>query len=87
MATTTQQFTEQVRLLLWLLAGIGAGALLVACIARLLTPVTPSPISPGPQTVIVQPPAPERHRYRREQCEPAGLFGWGRTCRQEEGWE
>lgn len=85
---TSEPFLEQVRLILWLLAGIGVIALLVAFIIRLLAPATPVPVTPtAPQTVIVQPPAPERHRYRREQCEPAGLFGWGKTCRQEEGWE
>jgi hypothetical protein len=84
----SQQFLEQTKLILWLLAGIGAIALLVAGIARLLAPAAPMPITPAaPQTIIVQPPAPEQHRYRREQCEPAGLFGWGKTCRQEEGWE
>lgn len=73
------------------IATLGMGALLALLVLRdVFFPPAPIPIAapaPPPQTVIVQPPQPERRPYRRRDCRPAGLFGWGSNCQEEQGYE
>lgn len=73
------------------IATLGMGVLLALLVLRdVFFPPAPIPIAapaPQPQTVIVQPPQPERKPYRRRDCRPAGLFGWGSDCMEEQGYE
>lgn len=91
LSTSEEQFTFWVKVLA--IATLGLGALLALLVLQDLF-FPPAPISmatpapqPQPQTVIVQPPQPERRPYRRRDCRPAGLFGWGSDCREEQGYE
>jgi len=74
-------------------ATLGMGALLALLVFRDLffrpppIPVAAPAPAPQPQTVIVQPAQPERRPYRRRDCRPAGLFGWGSDCLEEQGYE
>lgn len=46
-----------------------------------------APVPAQPQTVVIQPPQPEKKPYRRRECRAAGLFGWGQDCVEERGYE
>lgn len=75
--------------LLWLaVAGLG-GLLGLLMLKNLFFPPVPvaAPAPAQPQTVIVQPPQPEKKPYHYRDCSPGGLFGWGQNCREERGWQ
>lgn len=89
--TPNDPYTFWVKLLA--IATLGMGVLLALLVFRDLffrpppvPSVAPAP-TPQPQTVIVQPAQPERRPYRRRNCRPAGLFGWGADCQEEQGYE
>ena len=76
---------------------LGAGCMAIALVGAwvfmkaIVPPVTPATAVPSapphPQTVIIQPPVPERKPYRRRECKPAGALGWGSECSEERGYE
>lgn len=73
-----------------ILAGLGL-VVGTGCLTWLITKAfapAPAPAPAAqPQTVIVQPPQPEKKPYSYRRCEPAGLFGWGQNCQEERGWQ
>lgn len=64
---------------------IGTGCL-TWLLMRAFAP-TPIPAVPQPQTVIVQPPQPEKKPFSRRECRAAGALGWGQDCFEERGWQ
>lgn len=73
-----------------ILMGVGC-VVLGGCIAWVIVKAFAAPVPATaptqPQTVIVQPPVPEKRPYTREECRPAGLFGWGSDCYRERGYQ
>lgn len=76
------------------LIGFGVAAVLLTGLVTaglmkaFFVPATVPTVAPAqPQTIIVQPPQPEKRPYTRRDCKPAGLFGWGSECVEERGYE
>lgn len=73
-----------------ILMGVGCvvlGGCIAWVIVKAFAPPVPTIAPTQPQTVIVQPPQPEKKPYTREECRPAGLFGWGQDCYRERGYQ
>lgn len=58
--------------------------LVVKAFAPAPLPVTPTA---QPQTVIIQPPQPEKRPYTRRDCRPDGFMGLGQSCTEERGYQ
>ncbi len=67
---------------------VTGGLTWLVCKAFAPVPVVPAaPTAPAPSTVIVQPPAPEKHPYSRRECRATGLLGLGQDCIEERGYQ
>lgn len=81
-----RSFWDEPKNLLLVGCGVVAGTgILTALVMKAFAPMPTA--STQPQTVIVQPPVPEKKPYTREECRPAGLFGWGQDCYRERGYQ
>lgn len=74
-------------LLLGIVGGCGAGLVAVILVRAFAPAPIPTAAPAQPQTVIVQPPQPEKKPYSRRECRPAGMFGWGSDCFEERGYQ
>jgi len=66
---------------------VGTGCLTWLVVKAFAPIPTVAPTSAQPQTVIVQPPAPQPQPYSRRECRASGMFGWGQDCYEERGYQ
>ncbi len=78
---------DQTAVILMGISCIVLGGAIAWVITKVIVPPVPVAAPTQPQTVIVQPPQPEKKPYTREECRPAGLFGWGQDCYRERGYQ
>lgn len=81
------QDTTKTLLLLGIVGGCGAGLVAVVMVRAFAPAPIPAAAPAQPQTVIVQPPQPEKRPYSRRDCRADGMFGWNEVCTEERGYE